>query len=66
MQLKMGQHIIGISPPIWVWADQARLAGLWCIGATTYNLDPHDYMRMGTKVTAGRAPVSVATKEDEL
>ena len=51
---------------MWVWADQARLAGLWCIVATTYNMDPNDYMHMDTQVMAGLVPMSVVTKEDEL
>ena len=51
---------------MWVLVDQARLAGLWCIAATTYNMDPNYYVHMGTKVMAGLVPMSVVTKEDEL
>ena len=29
-----------LSPPVWVWADQTRLAGLWCLVVTTYNTRP--------------------------
>ena len=30
------QYIATIAPPLWVWADSQRLAGAWCILATTY------------------------------
>ena len=66
LQLRRGQHITAISPPIWVWADHTRLAGLWCIAATTYNWDPEDYIHMSSNVRAGLVPISVVTKAKDL
>ena len=62
LQLRKGQHVTAISPPIWVWADRSRLAGLWCIAATTYNWDPNDNIYMNTNVRAGLVPMSVITR----
>ena len=32
----IGQTLTGISPPLWVWEDNGKLAGSWCHLATTY------------------------------
>ena len=66
LQLRRGQHVTAISPPIWVWADRSRLAGLWCIAATTYNWDPNDNIYMNTNVRAGLVPISVITRGQDL
>ena len=48
-----GQMVTCIAPPIWVWADQTRMAGAWCILATTYpeemdiNHDSQDMVAVG-------------------
>ena len=66
LQLRKGQHVTAISPPIWVWADHTRLAGLWCIAATTYNWDPADNIYMNSNVRAGLVPISVVTRGQDL
>ena len=66
LQLRRGQHVTAISPPSWVWADRSRLAGLWCIAATTYNWDPNDNIFMSTNVRAGLVPMSVITRSQDL
>ena len=48
-----GQMVTCIAPPIWVWADQTRMASAWCIFATTYteemdiNHDSNDMVAVG-------------------
>ena len=32
----VGQTLTGISPPLWLWEDDEKLAGSWCHLATTY------------------------------
>ena len=66
LQLRKGQRIAAISPPIWVWADQSRLAGLWFIAATTYNWDPDDNIFRNSDVRAGLVPMSIITRCQDL
>ena len=60
-----GQQIIILSLPVWVWADHTRLAGLWCLLATTYSADSAVYIHMTQNVNAGLIPMSILTRASD-
>ena len=62
LQLRRGQRITAISPPIWIWLDVHRMAGLWCLAATTYNFDTDEYIPRQARVKGGLEPISTLTR----
>ena len=36
LHTKSDQAVTRIAPPVWIWMDHTRMAGAWCIIATTH------------------------------
>ena len=63
LSIQGGQQLTALSPPIWTWTDDTRMAGLWCLMMCTYHTNTSRAIAMTAPVSAGLVPMSTI---DEL
>ena len=66
LQTKTGQVIRCIAPPVWVWATMDRLAGAWCIVATSYTEEMVMLTNPNDTTAVGLVPVSTLANTPSL
>ena len=58
LKAQMRDIITCLSPPIWVYSDETRLAGEWCMLGAHYTTDPTVMIPMTRTLDVGLIPFS--------
>jgi hypothetical protein len=48
LDVKVGDHVTLISPPVFMWTDKDQHTGTWCVAATTFHFVLSEYIQLFT------------------
>ena len=67
LDVKVGDHVTLVSPPVFTWADEDQRTGTWCFAATTFHFVLSEYISCYDARDVGLAPLkAIKHKETDL